>query len=364
MAKIHAEQLAKHCNGQLLPVYILSGDEPLLVQEACDILRKAARAKGFSERELYHTDGGLDWQQLLQSANSLSLFAERKIIEVRSHNSKPNDAAKKALLAYSKNPSPDTLLILIFPKIERATQNTKWFKALEAVSGNVQIWPISPNAFHRWVDLRLKSEGLKANSDAVSILASKVEGNLLACAQEIQKLKLLNNDGIIDGHTMANAVVDSARFDVFTLVDRATGGDPQAAVRTLQGLREEGTEATIILWALAREIRALNALLFTKQQGGNLEVVARQQGIFDKRLPLVRQALNRLKAGQLRLLLRQCALADRAIKGATKQNIWSLLNDITLMLAGVRALSARALQQQLEQWFKVYSFQIKPHIAH
>lgn len=349
MAKINAEQLAKHCASQLLPIYIVSGDEPLLVQEACDTLRQAARSQGFSERELYHTDTSLDWQQLLQSANSLSLFAERKIIEVRSHTSKPNDTAKKALLAYSKNPSPDTLLILIFPKIERATQNTKWFKTLDAVSGNIQVWPIAPNAFKRWVETRLKSEGLKATSEAASILASKVEGNLLACAQEIQKLKLLCDNSLIDGQMMANAVVDSARFDVFTLVDRATGGDPKTAVRTLQGLKEEGTEATIILWALAREIRALNALYFTHQQGGKLETVARQHGIFDKRLPLVRQALKRLKAGQLRLLLRQCALADRAIKGATKQNVWSLLNDITLMLAGVRALSTRSLQQQLEQ---------------
>ncbi|WP_053979914.1 DNA polymerase III subunit delta [Marinagarivorans algicola] len=349
MPKINADQLANHCHGTLLPVYIISGDEPLLVQEACDILRQHARAQGFNERELYHTDSSLDWQQLLQSANSMSLFAERKIIEVRSHNSKPNEAGKNALLEYSKNPSPDTLLLLVFPKIERATQNTKWFKAIDAIAGNVQIWPVGAKAFHRWVELRLKSEGLKATADAIGILASKVEGNLLACVQEIQKLKLLNNDGIIDGQTLANAVVDSARYDIFTLVDRATSGDARAAVRTLQGLREEGTEATIILWALAREIRALNALFFVNQQGGNFNSIARTHGIFDKRLPLVRQALGRLKAGQLRLLLRQCALADRAIKGASKQNIWSLLNDITLMLAGVRALSARSLQQQLEQ---------------
>lgn len=349
MAKINADKLANHCSGKLLPVYIVSGDEPLLVQEACDTLRQGARAQGFSERELYHTDSSLDWQQLLQSANSMSLFAERKIIEVRSHNSKPNDAAKNALLEYSKNPSPDTLLMLIFPKIERATQNAKWFKAIDAVAGNIQVWPVGPTFFHRWVDLRLKSEGLKATSDAVSILASKVEGNLLACVQEIQKLKLLSDGSTIDGQAMANAVVDSARYDIFSLVDRATGGDARAAVRTLQGLREEGTEATLILWALAREIRALNALFFAKQQGGNLDSIARTHGIFDKRLPLVRQALGRLKVGQLRLLLRQCALADRAIKGASKQNIWSLLNDITLMLAGVRALTARSLQQQLEQ---------------
>ena len=348
MAKINADQLNQHCKNALLPVYIISGDEPLLVQEACDALRQAAREQGFSERELYHTEGGLDWQQLLQSANSLSLFAERKIIEVRSHTAKPNDAAKKALEAYSQNPSPDTLLLLIFPKIDRNTQKAKWFKGLDAIGGSIQIWPISPKFFHRWVDLRLKAEGLKANNDAVSVLASKVEGNLLACIQEIQKLKLVTSDKVIDGATMANAVVDSARFDIFSLVDRATGGDARAAVRTLQGLREEGTETTIVLWALAREIRALNALFFAKQSGTPLESIARQHGIFDKRLPLVKQALNRLKPGQLRLLLRQCVLADRAIKGASRQPPWPLLNDIVLMLSGVRALSTRSIQEQLK----------------
>lgn len=349
MPKIHADQLNKHVKGGLLPVYIISGDEPLLIQEACDTLRHAARTQGFKERELYHTDANLDWQQLLQSANSMSLFAERKIIEVRNHTSKPNDAAKKALQTYVANPSPDTLLILIFPKIERATQNTKWFKAIESASGNIQIWPITPQQFPRWIETRLKAEGLKANHEAISILANKVEGNLLACAQEIQKLKLSNNDQVIDGPTMAHAVVESARYDIFTLVDRATGGDAVNATRTLQGLREEGSEPTIILWALAREIRALNALHFAQNTSGNLNLIARQHGIFDKRLPLVRQALKRLKPGQLRLLLRQCALADRSIKGAAKQNIWSLLNDITLILAGVKALSARSLQCQLKQ---------------
>lgn len=349
MARINADQLAQHTSQPLLPIYVISGDEPLLVQEALDTLRAAARKQGFSERELYHTDAALDWQQLLQSANSLSLFAERKIIEVRSHNAKPNDAAKKALQEYASNPSPDTLLLLVFPKLDRTTTNGKWFKAIDAIGGHIQIWPISPKFFPRWVDLRLKAAGLKANSDAVTILASKVEGNLLACVQEIEKLKLIVDNDLIDGHIMANAVVDSARYDVFTLVDRATGGDARAAVRTLQGLREEGTEAPVILWALAREIRALNALHHIRQMGGNLDASARQHGIFDKRLPLVRQALSRLKASQLKLLLRECALADRAIKGASRQDVWVLLNDITLMLAGVRSLSARALQQQLRE---------------
>lgn len=347
MPHLNADQLGNHCKGPLLPIYLISGDEHLLVQEACDTLRHAARAQGYTERELYHTDGNLDWHQLLQSANSMSLFAERKIIEVRSHNAKPNDAAKAALLSYASNPSPDTLLLLVFPKIDRATQKAKWHQALEAAGGTLTIWPISPAYFHRWVEQRLKAEGLKANSDAVNILASKVEGNLLACVQEIQKLKLIAGTDLIDGHTMANAVVDSARHDVFSLVDRATSGDARAAMRTLQGLREEGTEAPIILWALAREVRALNALHHTKTHGGSFDSVARQNGIFDKRVGLVRQALGRLKAGQLRLLLRQCVMCDRAIKGASKHDPWALLSDITLELAGVRALTARSLQYQL-----------------
>ncbi len=347
MPRLNADQLSKHCQAPLLPLYIISGDEPLLVQEACDSLRHAAKQQGFSERELYHGDANMNWQHLLQSANSMSLFAERKVIEVRNSSAKPNDAAKQALLEYAANPSPDTLLILVFPKLDRNTQKAKWYSALESVGGSLTIWPINLAQFHRWVEQRLKSAGLNATSDAVAILASRVEGNLLACVQEIEKLTLLMGDQPIDGAAMANAVVDSARFDVFSLIDRATSGDARAAVRTLQGLREEGTDATVVLWALAREIRALNALHFAKSSGGNFDAVARQQGIFDNRVGLVRHALNRLKPGLLRLLLRQCALADRAIKGASKQDPWSLLNDITLMLAGVRALSTRSLQYQI-----------------
>lgn len=347
MAKLNVEQLMKGLGKQLSPVYLITGDEPLMVQESCDAVRAAARDAGFNERELYHTDGGFQWPQLLHSANSMSLFAERKIIEVRVHNGKPGDAGSKAIVEYCRSPAEDNLLLLVCPKLERASQNSKWYKAVDSIGAVVTIWPINPKQLPRWIDQRLQRAGIRADSQAIDILASRVEGNLLAAAQEIEKLKLVAQDGFIDSQTMANAVVDSARYDVFGLVDKALGGNAQGAAATLNGLRGEGSEPTIILWALSREIRALMALKQALSSGQPLEAVARRHGIFDNRLPLIRDALQRLQAPTLHLLIKECAYVDRAIKGMAAGDCWGILLDVVLTLSGNRAFSGRVLKTLL-----------------
>ena len=347
MAKINIEQLGKSLNQGLSPVYLVSGDEPLLVQESCDAIRTAAKSEGFTERELFHTDAGFQWPQLLHSANSLSLFAERKIIEVRIHNGKPGDAGSKALVEYCQAPSADNLLLLVSPKLDRATQNSKWYKAIDAVGSTLTIWPINAKQMPRWIDQRMQRAGIRADSQAIDILAGRVEGNLLAAAQEIEKLKLVAQDGYIDSQTMANAVVDSARYDVFGLADKALSGNASAAATTLNGLRAEGSEATIVLWAITREIRALLALKQALSNGQALEGVARRHGIFDNRLPVIRGALQRLQMPTLRLALKECAYIDRCIKGMAHDDPWSALLDVVLTLSGSRALSGRVLKTLL-----------------
>lgn len=347
MAKLPFEQLNKALARQLSPVYLISGDEPLMVQESCDAVRTAARQAGFSERELYHTDSGFQWPQLLHSANSMSLFAERKIIEIRVHNGKPGDAGSKAIIEYCRDPAEDNLLLLVCPKLERASQNSKWYKAIDQIGAVVTIWPVDAKQMPRWIEQRLQRAGIRADSQAVEILASRVEGNLLAAAQEIEKLKLVAQDGFIDGHTMANAVVDSARYDVFGLVDKALTGNAQAAAATLNGLRGEGSEPTIILWALTREIRALIALRQALSSGQALEAVARSHGIFDKRLPMIRGALQRIPMPTLRLLIKECGYIDRTIKGMATGDCWGALLDVVLTLSGNRALSGQVLKTLL-----------------
>ena len=344
MAKLNPDQLPQTLQRGLASVYLVTGDEPLLVQESCDAIRTAARQAGFSERELFHTDAGFQWPQLLQSANSLSLFADKKLLEVRIHNGKPGDAGAKVLQEYCAAPAPDNLLLLICPKLDKTTQNSKWYSAIEQVGAVVTVWPIGVKQLPRWIDQRLQKAGIRADSQAIDILAGRVEGNLLAAVQEIEKLKLVAENGMIDSRTMAQAVVDSARYDVFGLVDKALSGQAQAAATTLNGLRGEGSDAVVVLWALAREVRALTALKLAQSDGLNLEFIARKHGIFESRLPLIRGALQRLSIGTLRLLLRECAYTDRTVKGMAQGDPWEGLLDIVLTLAGVRTLGNESLK--------------------
>lgn len=346
MAKINADQLSRHIK-PLACAYCISGDEPLLIQEAADSIRAAARAQAFSERELFHVENNFDWGHFLQSANSLSLFSSRKILELRL-NGKINDAGNKALQEYLKNPSPDNLLLIISPKLDKTAQNALWYKALEKIGITCPIWPVNEKQLPRWIEQRLHQAGLDVDADALALLAAKVEGNLLAAVQEIEKLKLIAEPGTIDVHLMASAVADNARYDVFSLMDKALLKDSAGAVRHLNGLKGEGADPILVLWGIAREVRTLLALKHAHQLGQPLDAAARSQGIFEPHLSLLRQQLPRFKPAQLRLLLRQCALADRSMKGAAKLDSWGLLLDITLNLCGSRVLNNASLKALLK----------------
>ncbi len=318
----------------------MSGDEPLLIQEVCDAIRAAARKQGFGERELYHADNSFDWGQLLSAANSLSLFAEKKIIELRMPSGKPGDKGGKVLQEYAHSPSPDNLLLVVTEKLESATQKSKWFKTIEEAGVHVQVWPIAPANLPRWIGQRLQQAGLQADTDAVALLASRIEGNLLAAVQEIEKLKLLAHEGRISYELMASAVADSARYDVFGLTDKALHGDARAAVKTLQGLRIEGTDAIAILWAVTRDLRVLIQVSQAVAQGKHFDWAAKQAGVWDKRQPLVQAALRRLKPAQLQQLLRKANGIDRAIKGMRNAEPWDELLDLVLNISGVQSLHA------------------------
>jgi len=347
MAKLRPEQLGGALRKSLAPVYLVSGDDPLLVQEACDNIRQAARKAGFTERERHHVDAKFDWDQLLTSANSLSLFAERKILELRIDNGKPGTEGGKALMSYCANPSEDNLLLIVTPKIDGSSQRSKWFKTVEKTGAFIQIWPITVQQLPRWIDQRLQQAGLSASREAIDLLAARVEGNLLAASQEIEKLKLLVPDGQVDAEAIAGMVADSARYDVFTLTDKALHGDARAAVKTLHGLKGEGTDATVVLWALAREIRTLSQMAHNLQQGQSFDRAARSAGVWDKRKPLVNNALRRLKLAQLHTLIRKANAIDKAIKGLRNAEPWDELLDLTLNLSGTFSLSPQVQRLSL-----------------
>lgn len=338
MARLRPEQLDASLRKGLAPLYVVSGDEPLLVQEACDVIRQAAQRSGFTERELYHADASFDWNHLLSAANNMSLFSEQRLLEVRLPSAKPGDKGSKALQAYAQAPSPDNILLLVAGRLDRSALNTKWAKALEQVGTHVQVWPMSPAQLPRWIGQRLQAAGIRAESDAIDLLASRVEGNLLAAAQEIEKLKLLAPEQGVSLELMASVVADSARYNVFALTDKALRGDARGAVKTLQGLRGEGTEPLALLWALTREIRALVQIGQAMAQGAPFERAAQPLRLREQQKPQIQAALRRLPPPQCQHLLRKANGIDKAIKGMRNASAWDELLDLTLNLAGVRSL--------------------------
>jgi DNA polymerase III subunit delta len=338
--KLNANQVAKHLQGTLAPIYVVTGDEPLLCQETSDAIRAATRAQGFTERQVFNAETGFDWTQLLEAGASLSLFAEKRVIELRIPSGKPGDKGAAALLEYLARPAEDTLLLINLPKLDGSAQKTKWAKALSDSPSTqfIQIWPVDSHQLPQWIRQRLSQAGLSATPEALEMMAARVEGNLLAAAQEIEKLKLLAEDGQVDIDTVQAAVGDSARFDVFGLIDATLEGDATHALRMLEGLRGEGVEPPVILWALARELRTLANLAQLHAQGIPLERAFSQMRppVWDKRRPLMSKALQRHGALRWQQLLMHAQEIDAQIKGQAAGSPWIGLSQLCLHLTGKR----------------------------
>lgn len=344
-----ARSLPAQLQKGLAPIYVVAGDDPLLVMEVVDSIRSAARARGFSEREVLQVERGFDWDSLAASSSNLSLFAEQRIIELRMPTGKPGDAGSKALVAYAADAPAENLLILISGKLDQAQQRSKWFTALDKQGVFIALWPPTSQQLPGWIRQRLQAKGLQADESAVSLLADRVEGNLLAAEQEMEKLLLLYPAGPISAEQVADAVASSARFDLFGLVDAALNGEHARCVRMINGVREEGVEAILVLWALSREIRALASMTLALESGQSLDQVLSAHRVWDKRKPFVRQGLQRHPSRRWLQLLRRCAAVDRMIKGATVGKPWDELLELTLLMAGARlfAPAARKSQQRI-----------------
>lgn len=336
--RLRPEQLERDLQKQLLPIYLVSGDEPLLVQECTDRIRAAARAAGCTEREVLEVDGrSFDWNQLLSSAAALSLFAERKLIELRLPTGKPGAEGSKALVEYAQNCGEDNILMIIAGKIDRQSTNSKWFKTLDQSGAIVQVWPVDARELPRWIERRVQGAGMTIDAEALQLLADRVEGNLLAAAQEIEKLRLLATESHISAATVTGAVADNARYDLFGLVDAAVAGDAEHALRMLYGLRGEGTEGAVVLWALAREIRTLREARRLIDGGQPAQQVLRSLRVWDKRQPLVQSALRRHDAQSVDQLMAQAGRADGSIKGFADGKPWDNLALLVQQLAGERS---------------------------
>jgi DNA polymerase-3 subunit delta len=316
-----------------LSCYLVSGDEPLLVQEALDAVRAKARQQGFSARELFVQTAGFDWGELASAGGNLSLFAERRIIELRLPTGKPGVKGSAAIAGFAANEDPDILFLASAPRLDRSAANAKWVKAIEANGGLVQVWPVGNRDLPGWIDARMKSAGLLPDRDAVRLVADRVEGNLLAAQQEIEKLRLLLGEGPVSATDVDTAVADSSRFDVYKLVDAAVGGNAARAVRILGGLRTEGIEPVIVMWALTRELRSLAGLVDSIRGGTDLSTAMRQARVWQNRQGLVRSCIGRHQPGDFYRLLKMARDADAAAKGQKRADPWQLAMRIVLELA-------------------------------
>ena len=331
--KVFPDKLEAALKKGLLPIYFFSGDEPLQMGEAADAVRCHAREQGFTEREVMHAEKNFDWNELLAASNSMSLFAEKRVIDLRLPSGKPGKDGGAALLEYANRPPEDTVLLISSGKVDKRSQSAKWYTALDKVGVTLQVWPVEAPDMPRWLDQRLRSRGLQPEPDAARIIAERVEGNLLAAAQEVDKLVLLIGSGPLSAEQAEAAVADSARFDVFGLVDAALEGDAPRLTRMLDGLRGEGVEPILVLWALTRELRSLAEMAAKIEGGKGLDGVLGQ--VWGKRKGPVKAGLQRHNKARWQQMLRRAARLDRVIKGAAAGNAWDELLQLTLLMAGV-----------------------------
>jgi DNA polymerase-3 subunit delta len=328
--RINTDQLSRALEASPLPqAWLVAGDEPLLVGEAADAIRTRARAQGFSGRELFFVERGFEWMSLLESSQSLSLFAERRILELRLPTPRPGKDGAAVLAKMIADPAPDTLLLAITGKLERDSYSAAWFKAFEGKGVVVQAWPVEIGRLPQWIVARARQHGLRLDTGSATLLAERVEGNLLAAHQEIGKLALLHPGGTIGAMEVAAAVGNSARYDVFQLGEAALDGDPARALRILEGLRAEGTEPTLVLWALCRELRALGV---ARRSPGSGQAGA---GFAARRAELLARAVRRTQGQPLAPLIRRAGAIDRQIKGLGRGNAWTGLEGLVATLAGI-----------------------------
>jgi DNA polymerase-3 subunit delta len=330
--KISANQLNSHLKKSLLPCYLVTGDEPLLVQEALDLIRAEASAQGFGSRELFIATTGFDWTDLRNAAGNLSLFAEKRIFELRLPTGKPGVKGGATIVEMIEQTGDDLLFIVSAPKLDRSGAASKWAKALEAAGAHTQAWPVTLRELPDWINTRMQNAGLQPDRDAVRLVADRVEGNLLAAQQEIEKLRLLHGEGPISAADVDAAVADSSRFDVYKLVDAAVAGDAARAVRILAGIRTEGVEPVIVMWALTRELRTLARLADSIQSGVDLSTGLRKAGVWQNRQGLVRACIGRHQAADFYALIQLARQADAAAKGQLRADPWQLATQIILGL--------------------------------
>ena len=335
--RISTEDLPQHLKRGLGSLYVIHGEALLLAIEAADAIRNAAREAGYTERETIIVEQYFKWGELRNSAQSMSLFSSRKVIDLRIPSGKPGVEGAQALQDHCENLDPDTLTLISLPKLEGTAFKSKWFTTLEQHGTIISADEVSLAALPAWIAGRLRLQGQSTDADTLKFLADKVEGNLLAAFQEIQKLALLFPEGALTFDQVKDSVMDVARYDVFKLSEAMLAGDAERYARILDGLRAEGTATVLILWAIAEDIRALAKISRAMQQSGNLATALRDARVWGAKQKLIERAVRRFTPTFAERAWRQAALIDRLIKGLRQGDVWD-----ELLQLGVRCARAGA----------------------
>ena len=322
----------------LQPVYLIAGVEPLRVLEAADAVRVQARQAGYGEREVFDADvRDFDWDALQAAFGSMGLFSSRRLIELRLPTGKPGKEGAAVIAGFCADPAPDTTLLVTAGDWSKAHAG-KWSEAI-AKAGHVAIaWSVKPHELVDWVERRLRSRGVRADREAVVLLAGRVEGNLLAAAQEVDKPALLAEGQVLDAARMQSLVADAARFDVFRLADAALNGQPAQVSRVLAGLRAEGEAVPALLGMVAKELQAAEGLAQVQARGGNLQAEFRAQRIWDSKQALYLRALKRHDARRWASFMAELGRIDRISKGRASGDAWIALERLLVAVAEPRAM--------------------------
>lgn len=340
---LRGEQLPSQVERGLRPVYAIHGDDPLLVIEAADTVRAAARRHGYDEREVLTVTGatGFDWGQLLLATGNLSLFGGRKLVDLRIPGGKPGRDGSAILQRYAAHPSPDAVLLVTLPALDWREEKAAWLTALGEAGALVKCTAPSLSELPAWIADRLRRQGQETSREGLAFIAERVEGNLLAAQQEIRKLGLLYPPGVIPPEQIRHAVLDVARYDLDTLREALLAGDATRITRTLDGLAAEGEAPPLVLWALTEEIRALAMLSAGLAAGRPLDGLLRDANVRGARQQSMRRALDRLGgtsgSRRAREALRRAGEIDRMIKGLAVGDVWNEFLRLALAVAAPRA---------------------------
>ena len=335
--KLYANQLGKHLSEGLASCYLLVGDEPLQLQEATDAIRAKAQQEGFTEREPHQVDGSFQWHELQNSAGNMSLFASKRIIELHMPSGKPGRSGSAALVGFVENMPADVMLIIRCDEWNAANDKTKWVKTITQKGAFMRVYQPKAAELPGWISQRCRQIGLSVEPDAVQLLSARLEGNLLAAAQELEKLKMRFAGQTITARDVAGLVADNARFDVFRLTDSLLENQAGRAIRVLRSLHKNDVSPVVIHWALERETRNLSELAFIRAQNKQVSAADyRRMGIWQNRQAVIQRALNGASLTHWDVKLADLSDIDRCIKGRKPGNPWLMLEQWMTGFSGSR----------------------------